>query len=1226
MYNGKEIKTRSTAKVNQTAFGKDKVVKPHIPVDPAGYWNPANWGKPVTIPSNTITGMGINQPLIGIDNLGTVKPILPGQPLIQFPGNKVTEYPVLQKGGNACPLGYVMYKGQCVKLEEPNIQNISKGSGGYDALTQTISINPNVPEHLQDWWMEHEKFHHLQNLAGGLSSSGIMGQRPNPFVSSSEAIGAYYDMRPQQVEAEINKMIKENPDLQFIPRNILKKGAFPGFIGADARIYSNPNTIEGEARNYEQDFIKTDQSMFPMKKNGGSSKNYFDVMLSDDEILQFKNGGFVVEDLPKAQNGNEGNQYFAYEGRPDSYYRKVNGKWQILNSSTNGKFIDIKDPKGERTKLLNAQAYPIGEEATKKLNDWKTSQTSTVNVTVPKLDDLRGGVTTAPVQNIFANPAFMSSEQLQQKAMSMAPTAEGAKWLEMAAAQKRNEDAKAAYQKQQADQARYDRASGAGSSATNAPIYNNQTVAPVNQALPYVMAGTDEKGNATLITQAEKQKIDQEVATNAAVQAAYRDRAIIEQIIGKKLTDDQLYDEEGNYNQALAQYGSPEWQQKIEDWKYQTFVDANQKAYDQAAWYDKGRSTLTNFLADPVITVGNWLEGRDNLYGQSYMLRDELSPITQAFARKYSNADDYWLNDWVNMINPGAIGTDARVNYDQGQYLNMLGNVASLIPIAKGPQILKAVKNFGPVKSLGKATNAILDAPVRTFVNPGSITNPLLQASESALTKGIMDLTPGKALQYYSMAAAPGAIGEYVSNPTAGNFVNAALLTAGTPQAWQVASGLKEGSRYIKPYAETIANIARGEAPLARESFKRSDIFRFDSPLSLQKYADDYAAAMRGEGQLSATRGKFGSTIDNPDALMYGTLGDDASKAAQELYYYRFPATKGSARSYNISQQYSNLEPKFIQGTPLNQYQKGIKLAGERSVLPEAQFEQDLAAGLYDDLNLSDDMIANVRKVTQHPADYQKQSWYINNPELQKLMANPRFINKAEYLLPYYPDPSKFKLASDARSLVNTFDTSLATSMRAATADRLAAERALASQEQKIIAGKTAKGTSGEEETTLENPWEMNKLDFYNLNYKPSAQFNTLTGLKFQDGGVFEGELDEERIKELERLGFKVEPITERKTLDLKLPHQQETFRRSKFVPYAFVDAFNEGDINNLLLGAGVSGMFDTPLKQLSAGFDINALNITGLGKKGIMYNDFNIQSPTLRLNYNIPYIPKKKG
>jgi len=1228
MYNGKEIRTRSTAKVNQTAFGKDKVVKPHIPVDPMGYWNPANWGNPVTIPSNTITGRGINQPLIGVDDLGTVKPILPGQPIIQFPGSKVTEYPILQKGGDTCPPGYVLYKGQCVKWEEPNVQNVNKGSGGYDALTQTISINPNVPEHLQDWWMEHEKFHHLQNLAGGLSSSGMMGERPNPFVASSDAIGAYYDLRPKQVEAEIDEMIKENPELQFIPRNLLRKGSSPGFIGADSRIYSNDDSVEEQAREYEKNFIKTDQSMFPMKKNGGSSKNYFDVMLSDDEILQYKNGGFVVHDLPKAQNGNEGNEYYAYEGRPDSYYRKVNGQWQILNSSTNGKFINIKDPKGERTKLLNAQAYPIGADATKKLNDWKTSQTSTVNVTVPKLAELRGGVTQAPTQNIFANPAYMTSYQLQQKANSMAPTAEGAKWLEMAAAQKKNEEAQKEYADRKATQARYDRASGAGSGSSTyiAPSYvgfqKQEEVAPSNEPLPYVMAGTDEKGNATLITQAQKQEVDQAVAKDMAINAALRDRQVIEQITGKELTDEEIYGEDGQYNPNLTKYSSGDWQQQIADQRYQNFVDANQKAYDNAAWYDKGASVLSNLISDPVLTIGNWTEGNTNLYGQSYMLRDELNPEAQGYARRYSNADDYWLNDWVNVINPGAIGADARVNFDQGQYGNMAGNIASLIPVSKASKIFSGVKNITPIKNFGHAAHEVLDSPLRTYLKPSSVGNAIVQSGESGLANSLLNLTPSNMLAHYSRIAAPAAWYNYSQNPTAGGFADALLLSAGVPEVWQGAAAVREGSRYIKPYAQTVKNIATGEAPLSLESFKRQDLFRFDTAPKLQQYADDYAAAIRGEKPLSATRGKYASTVENPDAMMYATT------ATEPTYFYRLPATKGSAKSYNIAQQYGKIEPKFGNtNTSLTNYEKGIRLAGERSVLPSTQFEEDLASGLYADLNLSDETIANIRRVTQSPNNYWNEPWYTGNKELQQVMSNPKFINRSEYLLPNYPKPSQFKLATNIGDVTNSMGTSLATSIRSAATDRLAAERAVASQEGKIVTGKGASASSSDNDnTTLENPWAIPAPSLFT----PSQHFLNLTGRTFQNGGsssnpVYEGELTNDKIKELEQQGFKIEFVEKPNPINLNLPHRQEVFKRS-LVPHAFVHAFNAGDVNNLLLGAGVSGMFDTPLKQLSAGFDLNMMNITGFGKQGMLYNDFNITPPSLRLNYNIPYTSKKKG
>jgi hypothetical protein len=104
---------------------------------------------------------------------------------------------------------------------------------------------------------------------GGLSTSGMMGVRPNPMVASDQAIGAYYNMRPSQVDAEINQMIQENPELQFIPRERLRRGTSPGFIGADSRIYSDPTTIEGSARNYENYIEAGNPSIFPMRKFGG---------------------------------------------------------------------------------------------------------------------------------------------------------------------------------------------------------------------------------------------------------------------------------------------------------------------------------------------------------------------------------------------------------------------------------------------------------------------------------------------------------------------------------------------------------------------------------------------------------------------------------------------------------------------------------------------------------------------------------------------------------------------------------------------------------------------------------------------------------------------------------------------------------------------------------------------------------------------------------------------
>jgi len=66
-------------------------------VDPMGYWNPDNWGKAVTIPSNEITMQGVDVPLVGISDTGDVQYMEPGEDYT-FDGDYVTEYPVAKKG------------------------------------------------------------------------------------------------------------------------------------------------------------------------------------------------------------------------------------------------------------------------------------------------------------------------------------------------------------------------------------------------------------------------------------------------------------------------------------------------------------------------------------------------------------------------------------------------------------------------------------------------------------------------------------------------------------------------------------------------------------------------------------------------------------------------------------------------------------------------------------------------------------------------------------------------------------------------------------------------------------------------------------------------------------------------------------------------------------------------------------------------------------------------
>jgi hypothetical protein len=132
---------------------------------------------------------------------------------------------------------------------------------GYDAGLGVIKQNPNDPiaNINNPWWYEHELMHHLQNQAGAMSTYGAVGLRPNPYVASNESMGAYYNRRSSEYDNELNRILKQNP-------NISEEEAR---IRAEEDLYNNPTTTEGEARDYEDYIEAGNPSIFPKKQKGG---------------------------------------------------------------------------------------------------------------------------------------------------------------------------------------------------------------------------------------------------------------------------------------------------------------------------------------------------------------------------------------------------------------------------------------------------------------------------------------------------------------------------------------------------------------------------------------------------------------------------------------------------------------------------------------------------------------------------------------------------------------------------------------------------------------------------------------------------------------------------------------------------------------------------------------------------------------------------------------------
>lgn len=950
-----------------------------------------------------------------------------------------------------------------------------------------------------------------------------------------------------------------------------------------------------------------------------STQNGQVLQLTDDQIQGFKDGGFVVEDLPTAQNG----VYYTHEARPEAkYQRDASGKWSIMLPSTKGEYVPLNDPEGKRTAQLNKGAVMVDP------NNPSAGTTFSNYVAQEKV-----------------NPAGKTSAQLKQLANNNAVYADknATAYNQMAEVQAGNEEREAAQMKKEFD-------AGVKVDPTYADRPKPQFTGPsanlpkyYKQESPYVLNGVNPDGRGNLITQEEKQRMDYENQAAAAQRQLRYDIRELEQVAGKKISDEEFYGKDGKTNyDLLGKYYNPRVLGKIEDQKYKNFIAQNEKDWNNANFADKAFDVTQSFFSNPIITAGNWVEGSGPLYNQAAYLRGDkagLDPNYQKWARRGTNADDYWIEDYLNVLNPFNHASNAGSNLAGGNYLNAALDIASIIPITgafkNGPALLNAGKNTlvgRTSQKIGHGLHDFLEAPVlRSAFKPGTVGNPLLQAGESTVGKTLLDMSLGKTLGAYSTAAFPGAAYNYFQDPTAANFTEAALLGFGSPQVMQGVNAVKANVPYIAQYPKTMYNMATGQAPLSFGSFAKNDLVSFADDATLAKYTDDYNA-WEGTGfnanapeKLSATRGRFASNAKNSDLDLYGNN------------MIRYPQTRGSAASYNVGLQRSLINSKLEAGIPLTAYEKSIALAGERSIMSSTEFEKGLLRGEFDNLNLSDKMLKDVRTVLKHPNDYSKLDIWKSNPELQKIMKDKAFINMNEHIMPAYPNPSQYvnyQSAAEGMKQISNLDNSLVAVKNAM--NRAAAERAVGTLERK--ATKLIDTENEKDDLTYEQRLQMIQ--------------NMLSGKKFQDGGIsgmpityvdqpnvyssgntrsftpasaqalnmlnnqiaYEGHLTDDKIAELKRNGFVIEDI------DLHLPKNQNQHKPFQLHPYGFVAGNNDGPVNNVIFGGGLNAQFDTPLKQLAAGINIGATNVLGFDNDRVLYNQFGFNRPTFNLNYNIPY------
>lgn len=149
---------------------------------------------------------------------------------------------------------------------------INEGSSYYNPSSEIVYINPNDKRDNTDASRQHELFHHYQNINGNLQLPQFYNgplKRPN-MMMNQDIQSAYYNRGNVDETLMYNQMIQENPDWQFMPRDLLYKGyqlqSGRYVPGTSDMLYQTPWTAEGEAQRYEDDVRN---GMNPLFKNGG---------------------------------------------------------------------------------------------------------------------------------------------------------------------------------------------------------------------------------------------------------------------------------------------------------------------------------------------------------------------------------------------------------------------------------------------------------------------------------------------------------------------------------------------------------------------------------------------------------------------------------------------------------------------------------------------------------------------------------------------------------------------------------------------------------------------------------------------------------------------------------------------------------------------------------------------------------------------------------------------
>jgi len=207
------------------------------------------------------------------------------------------------------------------------------------------------------------------SIAGALTAQTIANKTGNiPFISNplgylganiagighelSTLSQAYLDDRPWSVKLQesLEDIYNNSAGANSIFSNKSEKDKI-NYLLKLTRENKLPDGY-GEERPFRDNPKWTDP--YNQKQYGGISNNYIEVDLDEDEIEEYRRGGYIVEEINNYQDGG----IYTVKGSKGNY-KKVNGKWQV-DWNRSGKYQPLS--KGDvkaRTAVLDKMAKPV---------------------------------------------------------------------------------------------------------------------------------------------------------------------------------------------------------------------------------------------------------------------------------------------------------------------------------------------------------------------------------------------------------------------------------------------------------------------------------------------------------------------------------------------------------------------------------------------------------------------------------------------------------------------------------------------------------------------------------------------------------------------------------------------------------------------------------------------------------------------------------------------------